>query len=336
MSGSISAVSGVNDDTRMRAVSNPSCLKRASGDSSSGVDISTLKALSEYIAVNYLPTVPLTVSFQEEDPDKILRNSLEKSSSIDTESRAAEKRSDLINELALNMKTGDAKGPDKMNSVGDLLCELMILMIKSTSERKLIERELGTMLVVANLERSKGTAGLKKVAAQISAAKFNAWMNFGAVAAKVAVGEVMSLKTKHSNKKNAKTAFEAQKATAMDISRGKTIADNTPFKYQASFADISAQQMSFKKYGDMAQSIMSIFLESGPVGEVGMFSREKVANLDALIQESNSLSSLSTILASKAQDAVKSAEAARQYFIALMSQISNIEKDGAMQVIRNI
>jgi hypothetical protein len=68
-----------------------------------------------------------------------------------------EKRSEKINELAFGMNSSNFQS-SKTDSLGDMMCELMLLMIQSTSERRQMEREMRTVLTIAQKDQSKEIA----------------------------------------------------------------------------------------------------------------------------------------------------------------------------------
>jgi hypothetical protein len=141
------------DDTHMASVANPSGAKKASGDSSAGVDAATLKAVAENLVVNGMIDLSAIQMIERSTLSHLNDNKI---TSVGGTQRS-EKRSEKINELALGMDASKFES-SKTNSLGDLMCELMVMMIQSTSERRQMEREFRTVLTVAQADQSKQIA----------------------------------------------------------------------------------------------------------------------------------------------------------------------------------
>jgi hypothetical protein len=160
------------DPTHVRSVGDPTRTKRASGDNGSGFDAATTKALGENIAVNGLlyywmpPTIDRTTQSH-------LNNDQVTSLSA---AKGVERRSEQINELAFGLDAGKFKS-SRTNSLGDMMCELMLLMIQSSSERRQTEREMGAILGAAQVVQTERIAKeiMEKTKAKVKQIEKSAW-----------------------------------------------------------------------------------------------------------------------------------------------------------------
>ncbi|MDE6576074.1 MAG: hypothetical protein K2L24_01600, partial [Opitutales bacterium] len=125
-------------DTHIPKNSNPSGVKRASGDNASGMDAATLNAVAMNLGANMtLDSITIQATVDRTAQSHLNNTNITSISAA----QKIEKRSEKLNELAFGMKGKDFQST-KVNSLGDLMCEMMILMIQSTSERRKMEREM--------------------------------------------------------------------------------------------------------------------------------------------------------------------------------------------------
>lgn len=337
MSGAISAVAGSNDFTKMYDSLNPTGLKTSSGESSAGVDVAMLKAIGELVGANYMANLQVLQSLPNADnTDQKVRDAIEKSPAVN-ESKGAQKRSEFINEVALGMHVANAKGPDRTTSLGDILCELMVLLIQSSTERRQIERELGTMLVLANVERSKDTAILQKAKLQIKQATFSAWMQFGVAVLNAAVGIGAIGVTGIKNRKAEKAAFNQKKSReALNVTTqgGVQCSSGPKFYYQGSAARSMQTLSQFKAYSSLINGIFGPLAFSG--SEYGPWDIKKGYEYEAHIQELNAINTLVRRVADSANQSAKDAQSSRKFFLDMMSQINRLEHESRMQIIRKM
>ena len=336
MSGAISSVAGSNDYTKMYDSLNPTGLKTSSGDSSAGVDVAMLKAIAEIVGANYMSNLQVLQSLPNADnTDQKVRDAIEKAPAAN-EGKGAQKRSEFINEVALGMHVAQSKGPDRTNSLGDILCELMVLLIKSSTERRQIERELGTALVLANVERSKDTAILEKAKLQIKQAKFSAWFQFGVAVLNAAVGAGAMGVSGIKNRMKEKDAFKAKHPGGVDISStGMVGAKGVPkFHYQGSAARSIQTLNQFRAYSSLINGVFGPLAFQG--SEYGPWDMEKGYGYEAHIQELNAMNALVRRIADNANQAAKDAQSSRKFFLDMMSQINKLEHDSRMQIMRKM
>lgn len=280
-------------DTYVPKNSNPSGLKRASGDNASGMDAATLNAVAMNIGANVVLdsiTIHATV-------DKAAQSHLNNTNITSiSAAQKVEKRSEKINELAFGMQ-GKNFQSTKVNSLGDMMCELMILMIQSTSERRKMEREMRTLLVVSNLDQSKKIAEeiMEKAEAEIKQQKESAIFQVAAAGVNFVANVGLLAKP---------TRGESFFLIQRNLQYSRTVSDLTN---------------SFATFGDMATA-----------DEV-----RKIAQLEADITKQRAAITLTKSVADSVQTSLSDIDSTREFFLDMMSQISRAEHDAKMQIIRN-
>lgn len=282
------------DDTHMRSAVNVSQLKRASGDNASGVDAATENAVAAQMAADgILNPMILPPTF---DPATQSNIASDKITSVSA-SKKLDQRSEKIFELALGLQ-GKGGAPDKVNSLGDMMCELMLVMIQSTTERRKMEREMRTLLVTASVDMAEQIAKdtLEKMKHDVDQIKESAW---GQVAASVA-GGIFSF------------------GSTMKSTKGK------------SFYDIRKTMGAGQTYGGAAQNFVS-----GITGSVSALDAKESARLEAGISAQQAALKLTRSVASSVEQSLKSIDSVRESLLSMISQISQVEHDGKMQIIRN-
>ncbi|MDR1437895.1 MAG: hypothetical protein LBI69_02430, partial [Puniceicoccales bacterium] len=168
-----------NDDTHIGYLSNPSGLKKASGDSSSGVDAATLNAVAANLVVNGMIDLSALRMLESNTLSKL---NVDNTASLKS-GKGEQGRSEKISELALGVSSTNFPSM-KVDSLGDIMFELMVLMIQSTTERRQLEREMRTTLTVAQVDQSKEIAKdiMKKMEMDVGQMKMEAWGQFAIAA----------------------------------------------------------------------------------------------------------------------------------------------------------
>ena len=280
------------DDTHIKNVGNPSGLKKASGDSSSGVDAATINAVAMNLVVNGMVDLSAIQMIERSTQSHLNNTNLTSVSAT----QKTEQRSQKINELALGMQSGNFKST-KVDSLGDLMCELMVLMIQSTSERRKMEREERTLLVSASKEQ-----------AEVIAKEILEKMN---------IDVERSRNTAIGNAAVAGFSFAASSVTTMLPTKGK------------SFVDIQS------KFG-IGQTIGQLGQVADTATNLSMVNLIKEsASLEADISKKRTMMALTKSVASSVESSLSSIDSAREFFMSMMSQIAQAEHDAKMQIIRN-
>lgn len=291
------------DDTHMRNTVNVSQLKRASGDSASGVDSATLNAVSAQMAVdgvmNMMAMPPVL------DPTTQSNIASDKITSVSA-SKKLDQRADKINELALGLQ-GRSGGPDKVNSLGDMMCELMLVMIQSTSERRKMEREMRTLLVTANVDTSKEIAQdiLEKSKHDVNQMKMDAWMSFANTVANSVVDFGVTFQSTKMKKEGGEWKTFEQINKSLDNSAIKTV---------------------LQIGGSVAQGALGIVKANGA---------KKSSNSEADITQKQAAIKLTRFIAGSIEQSLQSIDNARESLFSMLSQISQAGHDNKMQIIRN-
>jgi hypothetical protein len=288
------------DDTHLGKVANPSGVKRASGDSSAGVDAATLKAVGENLVVNGMIDLTAIQLIERSTVSHLNRNGMEAVGGV----QRNEKRAEKINELALGMDTTNFEST-KTNSLGDLMCELMVLMIQSTSDRRELERELRTVLTVAQLDQSKelGEEIKKKMEIDVGRVKTSAWVQFG-----VAMGG-------------------AAVSIGGSIKQGAKMANNPG---QMSATGIKAQLRTEKEISGILSTAGEVGTALGDLDDI-----KKTSQLEESIQKKQTVLKLTRSVGNAVESSLKSIDSTRDQFLSILSQINQALHDGAMQIIRN-
>jgi hypothetical protein len=290
------------DVTHMGYAANPTGLKKASGDSSAGVDAATLKAVAENLVVNGMIDLS-TIRMIENNTQSHLND--DRVSAL-SGSRSDEKRSEKINELALGLGGGKMEAM-KTNSLGDMMCELMILMIQSTSDRRQIEREMRSLLAVAALDQSKKVKEeiLKKTEVNVQMIRTQAWGEFAISmgGAAVTMGGAMLSGAKMSSK------VQRKKLSAGSVEKG--------------LAQEAQMKSAIQGLGQAA------------VGFGNMEEVKKMAELEESIQRKKTALDLTRSVASSVEDSLKSIDSVKEHFLSLMGQIIQAMHDANLQIIRN-
>ena len=280
------------DDTHIKNVGNPSGLKKASGDSSSGVDAATINAVAMNLVVNGMVDLSAIQMIERSTQSHLNNTNLTSVSAT----QKTEQRSQKINELALGMQSGNFQST-KVDSLGDLMCELMVLMIQSTSERRKMEREERTLLVSARMSQAEEIAKLTLEKMEIDVERSR----------DAAIGNVVA----------AGFSFGASSVMTMLPTKGK------------SFVDIQGKLSVGQTIGQMGQladtatnlSTMGLIKES--------------AGLESDIAKKRTMMTLTKSVASSVESSLSSIDSTREFFMSMMSQIAQAEHDAKMQIIRN-
>lgn len=273
--------------------SNPSGVKRASGDNASGMDAATLNAVAMNIGANIVLdsiTIHATV-------DKAAQSHLNNTNITSiSAAQKVEKRSEKINELAFGMQ-GKNFQSTKVNSLGDMMCELMILMIQSTSERRKMEREMRTLLVVSNLDQSKEIAEkiIQKAEAEIEQKKESA------IIQTVAAG----------------VNFAFNVGVLMRPTKSKN------------FLQIQGRLQQAGAVSDSIKSLATV-ADMATADET-----KKIAQADAEIKARRAAVALTKSVADSVQTSLSDIDSTREFFLDMISQIARAEHEAKMQIIRN-
>jgi hypothetical protein len=287
------------DDTHLGSTSNPTGLKKASGDSSAGVDAATLKAVAESLVVNGMIDLSAIQMIERSTLSHLNDNKVTSLSGA----QSREKRSEKINELTSGIKTPNFEST-QINSLGDIMCELMVSMIQSTSERRQIERELRTILAVAQKEQSKQLAEevMKKMEVEIEQKKKAMWGEFAISMASTAIsvgGAAMQ---------GAKMAGGKQKTFA-----SVRMALNKEQQMKGIMQQMGQVAIAFSNLDDIKRS----------------------SALEESIQRKETALKLTRSVGRSVEDSLKSIDTARGAFMNTMKNISRALHDGYMQIIRN-
>jgi hypothetical protein len=288
------------DDTHMAHVANPSGAKKASGDSSAGVDAATLKAVAENLVVNGMIDLSAIQMIERSTLSHLNSNSI---TAVGGTQRS-EKRSEKINELALGMDTSKFES-SKVDSLGDIMCELMVLMIQSTTERRQIEREFRSVLSVAQLDQSEKIAEemREKMKVDISKIKTSAWSQFAVSMAGTAVsigGAAIQ---------GAKMARAPKTMTAAGINKQLRM-EQTVTKAAKMIGDVTGDLSNLEEIKASAQ-------------------------LEESIQRKQAALKLTRFVANCAESSLRSIDSTREQFMSIMSQVIQALHDSKMQIIRN-
>jgi hypothetical protein len=288
------------DDTHMTHVANPSGLKKASGDSSAGVDAATLKAVAENLVVNGMIDLSTIQMIERRTLSHLNNNSM---TAVGGTQRS-EKRSEKINELALGMDTSKFES-SKVNSLGDIMCELMVLMIQSTTERRQMERELRSVLAIAQVDQSNKMAEKvrEKMKIDVSQIRTSAWAQFAMSMAGTAINiggaAVQGAKMARAPKSMSITGIE-----------GQLRMENTFVKNAKMIGDIGGNLANLNEIKSSTQ-------------------------LEASIQRKQAALKLTRSVANSVESSLRSIDNTREHFMSLMSQIIQTLHDSKMQIIRN-
>jgi hypothetical protein len=296
----VQAVGG--DETHLGSAANPTGLKKASGDSSAGMDAATLKAVAENLVVNGMIDLS-AIQVIERNTQSHLKD--DRISAL-SGSRGNEKRSEKINELAFGL-SGDGMDALRTDSLGDMMCALMILMIQSTSDRRQIEREMRSLLAVAALEQSKQLKEeiLQKTEANVQQIKTQAWGEFA-----VAVGgTAISM------------GGAALSAKRMSTKGGRR---------QLSMESVQRGLSKEREIKGLMQGIGRSAISFGNIGEV-----KELAQLEESIQRKRTILDLTRSIADSVESSLKSIDSVRDQFLSLLSQIAQAQHDANMRIIRN-
>jgi hypothetical protein len=297
----VQAVSG--DETHLGSVANPTGLKKASGDSSAGVDAATLKAVAENLVVNGMIDLS-AIQMIERNTQSHLKD--DRISAL-SGTRSSEKRSEKINELAFGLSGG---GMDALrtDSLGDMMCALMILMIQSTSDRRQIEREMRSLLAVAVVEQSKQLKEeiLQKMEVNVQKIKTQAWGEFALSMGSTAVS----------------VGGAALSAKQMSTEGGRR---------QLSMGSVQKGLAKEREIKGLIQGLGQAAIGFGNAGEI-----KKSAQLEESIQRKRAALELTRSIASSVEDSLKSIDSVRDQFLSLLSQINQALHDANTQITRNI
>ncbi|MDR2628606.1 MAG: hypothetical protein LBC30_01265 [Puniceicoccales bacterium] len=278
------------DDTHIKNVANPSGLKKVSGDSASGMDAPTMKAVAENLVINGMVDLSAIQMAERSTLSHLNNNNI---TSIGGNQRN-EKRSEKINELALGMNASNFQS-SKMSSLGDIMCELMVLMIQSTSERRQIEREMRTVLTAAQMDQSKEIAEkiMEKMQLEVDQIKEKAMSQV--IVATVSAGVTIA-------------------ATSLSI---KSTAD---FQKNMGNASLINQAVGLT---DIATSLVSAS------------NIKKISKLEVEIAEKRATMTLTRSVANSVESSLKSIDSVRDHFMSIMKEIAQAMHDSKMQIIRN-
>jgi hypothetical protein len=296
----VEAIGG--DETHLGQVANPTGLKKASGDSSAGVDAATLKAVSENLVVNGMIDLS-AIQVMESNTQSHLKD--DRISAL-SGPRSETRRSENIGELAFGL-AGGGKDVLRTDSLGDMMCALMVLMIQATSERRQIEREMRSLLAVAVLAQSKQLKEevLKKMEVNVKMIKTQAWGEFAISMGGMAVsagGAALSAK-KMSTKGGRQNLSMASVRT-----------------------DLGREREMKKLIQGLGQSALSF----GNLNEV-----KASAKLEESIQRRRTALELVRSVASSVEDSLKGIDSVREHFLSLLSQIAQAQHDAHLHIIRN-
>ncbi|MDR1366743.1 MAG: hypothetical protein LBJ13_02425 [Puniceicoccales bacterium] len=278
------------DDTHVKNVANPSGLKKASGDSASGMDAATMKAVAENLVVNGMIDLSAIQMIERSTLSHLNNNNIV---SVGGNQRN-EKRSEKINELALGMNSTNFQS-SKTDSLGDMMCELMVLMIQSTTERRQIEREMRTVLTIAQMDQSKEIAEkiMEKMHMEVDQIKDQA----------------------------------ITQAVVTGVSSGVTIgATSIQSKSQADFQ----QTMGNAGLINHAIGLVNVGVNLINIGNI-----KKIAKLDAEISAKRAAMTLTRSVANSVESSLKSINSVRDHFMSIMTEIAKATHDNKMEIIRN-
>jgi membrane-associated protease RseP (regulator of RpoE activity) len=279
------------DTTQIKNVANPSGLKKASGDSAAGMDPATVKAVAENLVVNGMIDLSAIQMIERSTLSHLNNNNITSVSS----SQKVDKRSEKIQELALGMKTSNFDH-SKTNSLGDMMCELMVLMIQSTSDRRQMEREMQAVLSVAQLTQSKEIAEKIMQKMQI---------------------EVEQMK-------------DQALTQAITSSVSAAVSFGATFKPTQGGSSIAIQrQMNVNQITGLVNSASAI-TQLASVDNI-----KKIASLDADITKSRTTMALTRSVAGSVESSLRSIDSVRDQLLSTMSQIAQALHDNKMQIIRN-
>jgi hypothetical protein len=288
------------DDTHMVHVANPSGAKKASGDSSAGVDAATLKAVSENLVVNGMIDLS-AIQMIERSTLSHLNDS--KISAVGGTQRS-ERRSEKINELALGMDVSNFKS-SKTDSLGDLMCELMVLMIQSTSERREMEREMRSVLSVAQIDQSKQIAEAmsQKMDIDVGRMKTSAWTQF------------------------------AISTVGTAISVGGALIQGAKMAKSPGSVSVTGMKKQLQQENEIKKRLSTI-------GEMGVAFGDlddikATSQLEESIQRKQAVLKLTRSVADSVETSLGSIDSTRAQFMSIMEQVNQALYDGAMQIIRN-
>jgi hypothetical protein len=285
------------DPTHVRNVADPSRTKRASGDSGSGFDAATTKALGENIAVNGLLYYWMPPTVDRADQSHLNNDRVTSLSAA----KGVERRSERINELAFGLDSGKFQS-SRANSLGDMMCELMLLMIQSTSERRQTEREMGVVMAAAQVVQSEKIAKeiLGKAKVEVDQIKKSAWIQLG-----ISIGV-------------AAVTVGGMVAQGVQRSGGATT---------DSMKTTFAKEKQWGGYVQLAGGIAAAFANISDVKEIAQYEES--------IQRKQTALALTKSVAKSVQSSLKDIDSTREYFMNLMGEISQAIHDNKMQIIRN-
>jgi hypothetical protein len=286
-----------NDATHVRGVGDPSGTKKASGDSGSGFDAATTKALGENIALSGLVYYWMPAGVEGGVAFPFGEEGVK---ALGTE-RGMERRSERINELAFGLDAGKFQG-SRTNSLGDMMCEMVLLMIQSTSERRQTEREMGVTMAAAQVVQSEriGREIMGKAAVEVSQIKKEAW---GQLALSIGVAAV---------------TVGGMVAQGVQRSGGaSTAAMGNTFKRE-------------KEIGGYVQEIGGAVLAFTNIDDV-----KEIAQFEESIQRKQTALALTKSVAQSVESSLKDIDGTREFFLNLMGEIAQALHDNKMQIIRN-
>jgi hypothetical protein len=288
------------DDTHIAHVANPSGAKKASGDSSAGVDAATLKAVAENLVINGMIDLSAIQMIERSTLSHLNDNKITAVGGM----QRSEKRSEKINELALGMDASKFES-SKIDSLGDIMCELMVLMIQSTSERRQIERELSSVLSVAQVEQSNQIAEAmrEKMEIDVGRIKISAWTQFAVSMAGTAIS----------------IGGAAIQGAKMANSPGTMSATGITKQLQ--------QENEIKKLLSTASEIGTAFADLDDI--------KASSQLEESIQRKRTALKLTRSVASSVETSLRSIDSIREQFMSIMEQVNQMLHDGAMKIIRN-
>ncbi|MDR0418321.1 MAG: hypothetical protein LBH08_02720 [Puniceicoccales bacterium] len=278
------------DDTHVKNIANPSGLKKASGDSASGMDAPTMKAVAENLVINGMIDLSAIQMIERSTLSHLNNNSI---ASLGGTQRN-EKRSEKINELALGINSTNFQS-SKTDSLGDMMCELMVLMIQSTIERRQMEREMRTVLAVAQIDQSKEIAEkiMQKMQMEVDQIKEQAITQ--AVITSVSAGITIG-------------AASLQSKSRLD------------FQKRMDTAGLINQAIGF---ASIATSLTN-------VGNI-----KKISKLEAEIAAKRATMTLTRSVANSVESSLKSIDSVRDHFLSIMTEIARAAHDSKMKIIRN-
>jgi hypothetical protein len=296
----VQAIGG--DETHLGSVANPTGLKKASGDSSAGVDAATLKAVAENLVVNGMIDLS-AIQMIERNTQSHLKD--DRISAL-SGTRGDEKRSEKVNELAFGL-SGGGKDMLQTDSLGDMMCALMVLMIQSTSDRRQIEREMRSILAVAVLAQSKQLKDeiLQKMEVNVQKIKTQAWGEFALSMGSTAVS----------------VGGAALSAKNMATEGGRR---------QISMGSIQKGLGKEREIKGLMKGLGQAAIGFGNLGEI-----KKSAQLEESIQRKRTALELTRSVASSVEGSLKSIDSVRDQLLSILSQINQAQHDANMQIIRN-